>query len=323
MPPHPHSLLAVSIPSVLSPLNSLKPLILNAVRNSSFSLSILVSCPQILQYSNSPVLLFKSLNALLGTLYVWATKEAYALDKRLLDISVIFDGYCGYDIFVERKNLDAIFGFQDGESQRTCAVVRGQGEQGRDSSLLSTKRGHPAMQSVPRRTAAVLDFLARIRRDIEYHAPTIYDPYGPTRTDPKFEVIVGSRETEKGCVAEGGYWSVEGPRPWTPRPRVSVPALPVLCLNFTIPRPLSLRLVNTERQARHLSTLAIFIIDVVSPDTETVDLDDMALKISSSDIREWVLEKRAQGLIVEGEGEGDGGEAGNGGEGGNGVEARG
>lgn len=57
------------------------------------------------------------------------------------------------------------------------------------------------METIEARTSHVQTFLKNFKRDLEFDTPTIHDPYGPTKWDPKLQVIVGSRETYGGCLA--------------------------------------------------------------------------------------------------------------------------
>jgi phosphopantetheine adenylyltransferase len=57
------------------------------------------------------------------------------------------------------------------------------------------------MEPIEVRTANVDKFLTTFKRGLKYDLPTIHDPYGPTKWDPKLQAIVGSRETFQGCVA--------------------------------------------------------------------------------------------------------------------------
>lgn len=67
--------------------------------------------------------------------------------------------------------------------------------------LLKSKKGAEWMESIETRTANVDKFLNTFKRGLVYDLPTIYDPFGPTKWDPKLQAIVGSRETLQGCVA--------------------------------------------------------------------------------------------------------------------------
>ncbi|KAI9030403.1 hypothetical protein DFJ74DRAFT_656470 [Hyaloraphidium curvatum] len=67
--------------------------------------------------------------------------------------------------------------------------------------LLKNKKGSEWMQPIETRTEKVRHFLSTFKRGLTFDLPTIYDPYGPTKWDPKLQAIVGSRETFQGCVA--------------------------------------------------------------------------------------------------------------------------
>jgi phosphopantetheine adenylyltransferase len=55
------------------------------------------------------------------------------------------------------------------------------------------------MQSLSLRLKQVIVFLQRIKRDIELQVVPIDDDYGPTKSEPRIDCIVGSLETKRGC----------------------------------------------------------------------------------------------------------------------------
>ncbi|KAJ3163526.1 hypothetical protein HDU86_000107 [Geranomyces michiganensis] len=71
-----------------------------------------------------------------------------------------------------------------------------------DPPRLAKKKGAKYMESLDTRINAVKRFLDLIRRDtVQYDVVPITDEYGPTRTDPNIQAIVGSLETKRGCEA--------------------------------------------------------------------------------------------------------------------------
>ncbi|KAJ3163025.1 hypothetical protein HDU86_002194 [Geranomyces michiganensis] len=71
-----------------------------------------------------------------------------------------------------------------------------------DPPRLAKKKGAKYMESLDTRMNAVKRFLDLIRRDtVRYDVVPIADEYGPTRTDPNIQAIVGSLESQRGCEA--------------------------------------------------------------------------------------------------------------------------
>lgn len=64
---------------------------------------------------------------------------------------------------------------------------------------LAKKKYFQYMQSLDQRVASVYEFLKEIKVGIEYQVVPIYDDFGPTRSDPNLDALVGSKETAKGC----------------------------------------------------------------------------------------------------------------------------
>ncbi|KAI8083183.1 uncharacterized protein BX664DRAFT_388274 [Halteromyces radiatus] len=67
-----------------------------------------------------------------------------------------------------------------------------------DDAMLESKKYKECMESIDERIANVRQFCERIRPDLIYEVVPIYDPYGPTITDPTIELLVCSVETLKG-----------------------------------------------------------------------------------------------------------------------------
>ncbi|KAJ3180640.1 hypothetical protein HDU87_001753 [Geranomyces variabilis] len=71
-----------------------------------------------------------------------------------------------------------------------------------DPPRLAKKKGAKYIESLDTRIDAVKRFLNLIRREqLQYDIVPIADEYGPTRTDPNIQAIIGSLETKRGCEA--------------------------------------------------------------------------------------------------------------------------
>jgi phosphopantetheine adenylyltransferase len=64
---------------------------------------------------------------------------------------------------------------------------------------LTKKKYYEVMQSLSLRLKQVIVFLQRIKRGIELQVVPIDDDYGPTKSEPRIDCIVGSLETKRGC----------------------------------------------------------------------------------------------------------------------------
>ncbi|KAI8333928.1 hypothetical protein BC941DRAFT_357297, partial [Chlamydoabsidia padenii] len=67
-----------------------------------------------------------------------------------------------------------------------------------DDSMLQSKKYKEWMEPIEQRIDHIHAFCKRIRPDISYTVVPIYDPYGPTITDPSIDALVCSQETLKG-----------------------------------------------------------------------------------------------------------------------------
>ncbi|KAG2177950.1 hypothetical protein INT43_003197 [Umbelopsis isabellina] len=70
-----------------------------------------------------------------------------------------------------------------------------------DDKLLTKKKHRELIAPTRERIKNVQHYLNIVRRGIEYQVDSISDPYGPTITDPTFDVIVVSTETLSGGEA--------------------------------------------------------------------------------------------------------------------------
>ncbi|XP_047991628.1 bifunctional coenzyme A synthase isoform X2 [Leguminivora glycinivorella] len=68
-----------------------------------------------------------------------------------------------------------------------------------DVNMIQSKKLYELIEPTETRIKAVLDFLTDINPDLEYNVQPIHDLYGPTKDDPKFQMIVVSEETQRGA----------------------------------------------------------------------------------------------------------------------------
>ncbi|XP_023942828.2 bifunctional coenzyme A synthase isoform X2 [Bicyclus anynana] len=69
-----------------------------------------------------------------------------------------------------------------------------------DVNMIQSKTLWELIEPVEIRMKAVLDFLTDINPDLEYNVCPIQDVYGPTKDDPRFQLIVVSEETKRGAL---------------------------------------------------------------------------------------------------------------------------
>jgi phosphopantetheine adenylyltransferase len=67
------------------------------------------------------------------------------------------------------------------------------------SEKLKKKKFYEFIEPIEIRIKKVQDFLKKINSGILLEIVPISDDFGPTRTDPDMQCIVGSKETQKGC----------------------------------------------------------------------------------------------------------------------------
>lgn len=69
-----------------------------------------------------------------------------------------------------------------------------------DVNMIQSKILWELIEPVEQRIKAVLDFLTDINPELEYNVVPIQDLYGPTKHDPRLQLIVVSEETIRGAV---------------------------------------------------------------------------------------------------------------------------
>ncbi|GBP50215.1 Bifunctional coenzyme A synthase [Eumeta japonica] len=69
-----------------------------------------------------------------------------------------------------------------------------------DVNMIQSKKLWELIESVEERIQALLNFLVDVNPDIEYNVLPIQDMYGPTKDDPKIQMLVLSEETVKGGI---------------------------------------------------------------------------------------------------------------------------
>ncbi|XP_026761829.1 bifunctional coenzyme A synthase isoform X1 [Galleria mellonella] len=69
-----------------------------------------------------------------------------------------------------------------------------------DVNMIQSKKLWELIEPIENRIKAVVDFLTDINPDLEYNVVPIRDLYGPTKDDPRYQLIVVSEETARGAV---------------------------------------------------------------------------------------------------------------------------
>ncbi|XP_059052187.1 bifunctional coenzyme A synthase [Achroia grisella] len=84
-----------------------------------------------------------------------------------------------------------------------------------DVNMIQSKKLWELIEPIETRIKAVVDFLTDINPELEYNVVPIQDLYGPTKDDPRYQLIVVSEETSRGAVkinekrAENGLQPLE------------------------------------------------------------------------------------------------------------------
>jgi len=124
-------------------------------------------------------------------------------------------------------------------------------------ALLVKKKHKQVLETISERMHRVQSFLEAFKPGIEYDVVELNDVYGPTAWDPNVQALVVSRETLPGAGS-----------------------------------------IEKLRAEKSMPRLEVFVIDVISadntdhvPDAETL----MKIKMSSTAIREWIVEKQKSG----------------------------
>jgi len=130
-----------------------------------------------------------------------------------------------------------------------------------DDALLKNKANKHVLETLSRRMERTRAFLTLFKPSVEYDIVPISDVYGPTAWDPNIQALVVSKETLSGAAA-----------------------------------------IEKHRREKHLSSLKTFVIDVISSTEANLDADDTEAlkktKMSSTFIREWIVEKQKKGVQV-------------------------
>lgn len=109
------ALLHISLPTLSSITDYHKELINSSVVHATNLLTILVYCPELDYYTNDPLAGWTQVQNLLSTLYVSGTKTAFETDKPFLNIDVIFENWCGYQVELSNdRQFDVLFGTING-----------------------------------------------------------------------------------------------------------------------------------------------------------------------------------------------------------------
>ncbi|KAH8106808.1 Nucleotidylyl transferase [Cristinia sonorae] len=131
-----------------------------------------------------------------------------------------------------------------------------------DDALLKNKANKHVLEHLPKRTERTRAFLTLFKPSVEYDIVPINDVYGPTAWDPNIQALVVSKETLSGGAA-----------------------------------------IAKHRKEKNLPSLRTFVIDVISSTEANLDAADAEAlkktKMSSTFIREWIVEQQKKGVQVE------------------------
>lgn len=105
------ALLYISLPTLKSYNNFHQELIRSIIINNvTDGLTIYISSPKFENYSKtSPISSWSEINDFLNAVYICGSKIAYEIEKYFIDIVVIFENWCGYQVELG-KDFQAFFG---------------------------------------------------------------------------------------------------------------------------------------------------------------------------------------------------------------------
>ena len=146
--------------------------------------------------------------------------------------------------------------------------------------MLKNKTNKHVLENLSKRIERSRTFLTLFKPSVEYDIVPISDVYGPTAWDPNIQALVVSKETLAGGAAGKDTQSI----------------FPAQDMTDGV-------VVAKLRKEKNLSTLKTFVIDVISSTESNLDSDDIdalkKTKMSSTFIREWIVEKQKKGVQVE------------------------
>lgn len=148
-----------------------------------------------------------------------------------------------------------------------------------DDALLKNKANKHVLEDLPKRMARTRAFLTLFKPGVEYDIVPISDVYGPTAWDPNIQALVVSKETLSGGAAS------------------------VFRFGTMLRYKADLYAVDKHRKEKGLSSLKTFVIDVISATEANLDAADAdalkKTKMSSTFIREWIVEQQKKGISIE------------------------
>jgi pantetheine-phosphate adenylyltransferase len=104
------------------------------------------------------------------------------------------------------------------------------------------------MQPLEQRIRNVEHFFEKVKKGLVYHVAPIKDSYGPTKTDPHIQALVGSMETQSGCEAVNIMRHAEG-----------LPPLDIFLIQPLVLEPQSMKLSSSKiREYLDKKQMAVF-----------------------------------------------------------------
>ncbi|TPX38051.1 hypothetical protein SmJEL517_g00060 [Synchytrium microbalum] len=99
----------IPLPSLSASRTRALQLISHASGLAQHQLRIILSCPDIAANASTPRRVWQVLQGLVADFYISASTVAYTCNNPLLNVDIIFEGYCGYDAWIDYGGLEGGF----------------------------------------------------------------------------------------------------------------------------------------------------------------------------------------------------------------------
>nr|CAG8451234.1 2163_t:CDS:2 [Entrophospora candida] len=322
------ALLYISLPTLKSYNNFHQELIRSIIINNvTDGLTIYISSPKFENYSKtSPISSWNEINDFLNAVYICGSKIAYEIEKYFIDIVVIFENWCGYQVELG-KDFQAFFG-----SFHEKNVLEGFNENRKNSNLIELpihfikSNSSPQLSPPPQQTGIIKngDDNKSLGKTI-YQSVAVGGTFDHLHAGHKIMLTMTAWISQKkitcGVTAENMLKNKKY-KEFLESTEVRIEKVTKFlnsircCLEYKVvplydiygptvitPEIQALvvsketlsngEIINEERKKIHLEPLDILVIEVISPSSSSLKDDELNLKLSSTHIRELLSKKNS------------------------------